>query len=1064
MKMVAPSDESEETCWWSQLDAQSNRKARHKTYSQAKVSKEETKNTSGIINGIGEKRKLGMCLVAVNKHEKDIKLAVANTCYYQKRKLKEKASVSCIYLCVQKRAHHVQPSAYLIISSHYQESPLHNLHFIPLLHSHSHTHTHKKFLVLPSMESNFTFQKYPSQKTLHFSTKTLSFNNNNNKNTHYFTLPLHLLMGSYFHKCPSQKGLHFSTKKEKWMKKTPCFILLIHLLICSFPFAVSTQDWDGIIVKDSDLQALQSFKQELIDPNGFLESWNDSGYGACSGGWEGIKCAQGQVIVIQLPWRGLGGQITSKIGQFQALRKLSLHDNGIGGSIPKELGFLPNLRGIQLFNNKFTGSIPPALGSCTLLQNLDFGNNSLVGGIPDSLGNCTKLYNVNLSLNSLSGSIPVSLTQSQSLVFLSLQYNNFSGVLPDSWGGASMVKSLTFDHNFFTGRIPVSLTKLTELEEISFSHNQLNEEIPNGFGGLVKLKSLDLSYNSINGSIPFSFSNLSSLTSLNIAHNNLKGHIPNFLGDQLKLAFLNVSYNNLSGPVPNQLSSRFDSSVFVGNLDLCGYSPSTRCTTVAEPPESHHRKLSTKEALLIAGVLIAVLLLICCVLLCCLLQGDRVKEKDTEGGGGGGGGGAAASKGIPVGKGEGEAAAAVGGGEGGGKLVHFEGGKEFTADDLLCATAEIMGKSTYGTVYKATLVEGNQVAVKRLRERVTKNQKEFQSEVNSIGKIRHQNLLAMRAYYLGPKGEKLLVFDYMPKGSLATFLHARGPDTPVDWQTRMRIAKGMTRGLHNLHTHQHIIHGNLTSSNVLLDDDLTPKIADFGLSRLMTDAANSTVIATAGALGYRAPELSKLKKANTKTDIYSLGVIMLELLTGKTPGEEEDGVGLPQWVASIVKEEWTNEVFDLELMKDASAIGDELLNTLKLALHCVDPSPSARPEAQLVLQQLEEIRPETATSSGDAGGGDPSTKRKKSTTIYVVDLSQFSCEKDLWTSRFDEIVRIHYTYVTSYSELQICAYPPVSFAAVSHALAIFSAYPACYNLTCFIQTIFYSKTQNNLHN
>ncbi|GJZ67637.1 probable leucine-rich repeat receptor-like protein kinase IMK3 [Tanacetum coccineum] len=179
---------------------------------------------------------------------------------------------------------------------------------------------------------------------------------------------------------------------------------------------------------------------------------------------------------------------------------------------------------------------------------------------------------------------------------------------------------------------------------------------------------------------------------------------------------------------------------------------------------------------------------------------------------------------------------------------------------------------------------------------------------------------------------------------LLNFDIARGPNTPVNWPTRMRIAKGMTRGLLNLHTHQNIIHGNLTSNNVLLDDDLNPKIADFGLSQLMTTAANSNVIATAGALGYRAPELSKLKKANTKTDIYSLGVIMLELLTGKSPGEAEDGVDLPQWV-------------------------DELLNTLKLALHCVDPSPSARPEAQLVLQQLEEIRLETPTSLGDDGVG-----------------------------------------------------------------------------------------------
>lgn len=212
-----------------------------------------------------------------------------------------------------------------------------------------------------------------------------------------------------------------------------------------------------------------------------------------------------------------------------------------------------------------------------------------------------------------------------------------------------------------------------------------------------------------------------------------------------------------------------------------------------------------------------------------------------------------------------------------------------------------------------------------------------------------------------------------PHYNLFHLVAARGPDTPIDWPTRMKIAQGMTRGLFYLHTQENIIHGNLTSTNVLLDEHTNAKIADFGLSRLMTAAANSNVIATAGALGYRAPELSKLKKANMKTDVYSLGVIILELLTGKSPGEALNGVDLPQWVASIVKEEWTNEVFDLELMRDASTIGDELLNTLKLALHCVDPSPSARPEVQQVLQQLEEIRPEVASSSGDDGAGVPST-------------------------------------------------------------------------------------------
>lgn len=191
----------------------------------------------------------------------------------------------------------------------------------------------------------------------------------------------------------------------------------------------------------------------------------------------------------------------------------------------------------------------------------------------------------------------------------------------------------------------------------------------------------------------------------------------------------------------------------------------------------------------------------------------------------------------------------------------------------------------------------------------------------------------------------------------------------------MKIVMGAARGLHHLHTHENMVHGNLTSGNILLDEQVNAKIADYGLSRLMSAAANSNVIATAGALGYRAPELSKLKKASVKTDVYSLGVVMLELLTGKSPGEAMNGVDLPQWVASIVKEEWTNEVFDLELMKNAEGTtGDELLNTLKLALHCVDPSAAARPEVQQVLQQLEEIKPELAPSSVAKGGGDDDEK------------------------------------------------------------------------------------------
>ncbi|XP_050384455.1 probably inactive leucine-rich repeat receptor-like protein kinase IMK2 [Argentina anserina] len=788
-------------------------------------------------------------------------------------------------------------------------------------------------------------------------------------------------------------------------------LLIVQLLV--FTCRPVFGEGDGIVVSRADYLALRAFKQELIDLKGLLRSWNDSGYGVCSGGWAGIKCVKGKVIAIQLPWKRLGGRISEKIGQLQGLRKLSLHDNVLGGPVPAALGLLPNLRGVYLFNNRLSGAVPASIGNCHLLQTLDLSNNALRGSIP-SLANSSRLFRLNLSFNSFSGSVPTSLTKSNSIIFLALQHNNLSGSIPSTWGGTnrtSQLKFLTLDHNLISGTIPSSLSKLGFLEEMSLSNNQITGTLPNELGELTRLQKLDLSNNALNGSIPTSFSNLSSMVTLNLEGNRLdnqipevqkmqnlsvlnlrsnefSGHIPasignisginqvdlsknNFTGEiptsftsLANLTSFNVSYNNLSGLVPSLLSKKFNSSSFVGNLQLCGYSASTQCSSpphqnltvpTKEPlKKKHHHRLSTRDIIFIAaGIVLAVLLLFCCCLLLCLirkrsvLKGNNSKTAKQPATG-------SIDKAVPAG------AVVSSGGEAGGKLVHFDGPFVFTADDLLCATAEIMGKSTYGTAYKATLEEGNQVAVKRLREKTTKGHKEFETEAAAIGKIRHPNLLALRAYYLGPKGEKLLVFDFMPKGSLASFLHARGPEMVIDWPTRMNIAIGVTRGVCHLHNQENIIHGNLTSSNILLDEQTNAHIADYGLSRLMTPAANTNVIATAGTLGYNAPELSKTKKSTEKTDVYSLGVIILELLTGKSPGEPMNGLDLPQWVASIVKEEWTNEVFDLELIRDVPIIGDQLLNTLKLALHCVDPSPAARPEAQQVLQQLEENKPPEA--------------------------------------------------------------------------------------------------------
>ncbi|XP_076910777.1 putative leucine-rich repeat receptor-like protein kinase IMK3 [Bidens hawaiensis] len=305
-----------------------------------------------------------------------------------------------------------------------------------------------------------------------------------------------------------------------------------------------------------------------------------------------------------------------------------------------------------------------------------------------------------------------------------------------------------------------------------------------------------------------------------------------------------------------------------------------------------------------------------------------------------------------------------------GKLIHFDDTLLFTADEILNGSGELMGCSTYGRYYKGTLYNGKRVAANKLGGNFTKNQTEVEveAELRMLANIRHPNLLTMRAYYILPEGEKILIYDYPPKGNIATFLHPLGPKQPINWETRMQIVKGMARGLQSVHIGHNIIHGNLTSSNVFLDEDINPKISDFGLSQLLTPATYSSLSLVAGVLGYQAPELSTLEKADMKTDIYSLGVIMLEILTGKSPRQMKDQ-DLPQWVRSITQQEWTSEVFDVSLMREHTSLEEEeeMFKVLHLAMDCVYELPLNRPDAHLVLQQLEQIRSETATSSSNDG-------------------------------------------------------------------------------------------------
>lgn len=555
------------------------------------------------------------------------------------------------------------------------------------------------------------------------------------------------------------------------------------------------------------------------------------------------------------------------------------------------------------------------------LLSLELPSANLTGSLPRELGGFSTIQSLYLNINSLSGTIPLELGYSSSLSDIDLSNNLLIGVVaPSIWNLCDRLVSLRLHGNALSGSLPEPALRNSTCKNLQF---------------------LDLGSNKFSGEFPEFITRFFGLKELDIANNTFTGLIPQGLAG-LNLEKLNLSYNNFSGVLPIFSESKFGVEVFEGNSPgLCGL-PLRSC-----------KGASGLSSGAIAGLVIGLMTgaVVLASLLIGYVQGKKRKDRgededdfeegeDEESGGGGGGGGAE------------------------GKLILFQGGEHLTLEDVLNATGQVMEKTSYGTVYKAKLGDGGTIALRLLREGSCKDRSLCLPVIKQLGRVRHENLLPLRAFYQGRRGEKLLIYDYLPNRNLHDLLHETRAGKPVlNWARRHRIALGIARGLAHLHSglETPITHGNVRSKNVLVDDFFVARLTEFGLDKLMIPAVADELVALAKIDGYKAPELQKMKKCNSRTDVYAFGILLLEILIGKKPaksGRSGDSVDLPSIVKVAVLEETTMEVFDVEVLKGIrSPMEDGLIQALKLAMGCCAPVASVRPTMDEVVKQLEENRP-----------------------------------------------------------------------------------------------------------
>ncbi|XP_037439029.1 receptor-like protein kinase 7 [Triticum dicoccoides] len=764
-----------------------------------------------------------------------------------------------------------------------------------------------------------------------------------------------------------------------------------------------------------NLQSLELYNCSLTGalPRGFGRltrlQFFDASQNQLTGGLSELRSLT-RLVSLQLFYNGLSGEVPPEFGDFRELVNLSLYSNNLTGDLPPKLGSWSEFNFIDVSTNSLTGPIPPDMCKRGTMLKLLMLENRFSGEIPATYATCATLQRFRVSKNLLTGDVPEGLWALPNAEIIDLEGNHFTGGISEGIGKAASLTSLHLAGNKFSGAIPSSIGDAGKLQSIDVSSNELSGEIPPSIGKLVGLDSLDIAGNGISGAIPASLGSCSALSTMNLAENKLAGAIPTELRGltrlnslnissnelsgavpailaELKLSYLNLSNNRLDGPVPAGLAISAYGESFQGNPGLCANNGAgflRRCT-----PGDGGRSGST------ARTLVTCLLAGMAVLLAVLGVAIFIKKRRQHA----------------------EAAAMAGG-----KLLFAKKGSWNVKSFRMMAFDEreivggvrdenLIGSGGSGNVYRVKLGCGTVVAVKHItRTRAAaaasagptaamlprsasasaRQCREFDAEVGTLSSIRHVNVVKLLCSVTSEDGAaSLLVYEHLPNGSLYERLH--GPTARklggLGWPERYEVAVGAARGLEYLHHgcgDRPILHRDVKSSNILLDEAFKPRLADFGLAKILHANAGSGKLqgepwsssggAVAGTVGYMAPEYAYTRKVTEKSDVYSFGVVLLELATGRAA--VADGEDVVEWASRRLDGAGNGREKAMALV-DASAAREEwekeeAVRVLRVAVLCTSRTPAVRPSMRSVVQMLEDA----AVGRECSGNGKPALEVK----------------------------------------------------------------------------------------